>query len=101
MKVCVIQHYLCEKRDFIFEICFILFCLGRESLRDTASLQSTSGRYSPVRRASDGCSPVSHVRSQLDRMYYQTLSGHQTSPDSFKAVLQEYQQLQVIHCVNL
>lgn len=69
---------------------------GRESLRDTVSLQSPSGRYSPVRRASDGCSPVSHVRNQLDRMFYQTISGHQTTSDSFKAVLQEYQQLQVL-----
>ncbi|GFT45651.1 hypothetical protein NPIL_362642 [Nephila pilipes] len=70
---------------------------GRESLRDSASHQSTSGRYSPVRRASDGCSPVSYYRNQLDRIYYQTLTGPQTSPDSFKAVLQEYQQLQQLH----
>ncbi|GFY24220.1 hypothetical protein TNCV_1012721 [Trichonephila clavipes] len=70
---------------------------GRESLRDGASHQSTSGRYSPVRRASDGCSPVSYYRNQLDRIYYQTLTGPQTSPDSFKAVLQEYQQLQQLH----
>ncbi|GBM42605.1 Serine/threonine-protein kinase SIK3 [Araneus ventricosus] len=70
---------------------------GRESLRDGASHQSTSGRYSPVRRASDGCSPVSYYRNQLDRIYYQTLTGPQTSPDSFKAVLQEYQQLQQMH----
>lgn len=73
---------------------------GRESLRDTVSLQSPSGRYSPVRRASDGCSPVSHVRNQLDRMFYQTISGHQTTSDSFKAVLQEYQQLQVLYFYN-
>ncbi|XP_035206151.1 serine/threonine-protein kinase SIK3-like isoform X2 [Stegodyphus dumicola] len=66
---------------------------GRESLRDTASLQSTSGRYSPVRRASDGCSPVSYYRNQLDRIYYQTVA----TPDSFKTVLQEYQQLQQLH----
>ncbi|XP_042905921.1 serine/threonine-protein kinase SIK3 isoform X2 [Parasteatoda tepidariorum] len=70
---------------------------GRESLRETASLQSTSGRYSPVRRASDGCSPVTYYRNQLDRIYCQTLTGPQTSPDSFKAVLQEYQQLQQMH----
>ncbi|GIY56586.1 hypothetical protein CDAR_98092 [Caerostris darwini] len=70
---------------------------GRESLRDGASHQATSGRYSPVRRASDGCSPVSYYRNQLDRIYYQTLTGPQTSPDSFKAVLQEYQQLQQLH----
>ncbi|XP_055943758.1 serine/threonine-protein kinase SIK3-like isoform X2 [Argiope bruennichi] len=70
---------------------------GRESLRDGASHQTTSGRYSPVRRASDGCSPVSYYRNQLDRIYYQTLTGPQTSPDSFKAVLQEYQQLQQMH----
>lgn len=64
---------------------------GRESLRDTATLQSTPGRYSPVRRASDGCSPVSYYRNQLDRIY------HQAGIDSFRAVLQEYQQLQQQH----
>lgn len=64
---------------------------GRECFKDIKS--HLSGRFSPVRRISDGGSSYT-FHNPVDRLYNQCIVPNR-SDDSIKTVLQEYQELQL------
>ncbi|XP_067138239.1 serine/threonine-protein kinase SIK3-like isoform X2 [Centruroides vittatus] len=71
---------------------------GRECFKDIKS--HLSGRFSPVRRISDGGSSYS-FHSPVDRIYNQCLMSNHND-DSVKTVLQEYQELQLkLNAINV
>lgn len=72
---------------------------ARECFKDFSSFHSSSGRFSPVRRASDGSPQITQFRGQLERIYTQTVTAthEDESANSVKALQQEYQQLQQKH----